>query len=123
MTHHECGILAVRRVERLPDEMRREVESFLYRYNGLLENKSTNKEEALAWIYDTYLTTHPHPDYNGTITRTLVDHYRKTKGLPAIAWLAIKKDPIKSRELDDARNARAREGNARLLELFFRKAA
>ncbi|MBI3486275.1 Fic family protein [Candidatus Daviesbacteria bacterium] len=122
-TQYIDGLPVVRSAVSLPDDMKRDVQSFLYRYNGLLENDSTNQAAALAWVYDTYLTIHPHPDYNGTITRTLIDHYRKVKGLPSIDWFAIKKDPIKSRELDDARYARARESDPRLLEQFFRKVA
>jgi|GEM_PF-3891713 len=94
------------------------LERFLKEYNRVIHESSSYM--ALAWIYGTYRSMHPHPDYNGTMARTLVDYYIHKKGLRAIDWLAVLSAiNILRKELDLAWEAYALDGNTQPLNAWF----
>ncbi|MBI2596800.1 hypothetical protein HYW41_01465 [Candidatus Daviesbacteria bacterium] len=100
---------------------RRVIENhFLPQYNELLQEPDPYDPISLAWIYGTYIGIHPHPDYNGTMTRTLVDNYLHKRGLPMIDWLQIKKDIDAEMELVKAWDKYAFAGDREILEDWFR---
>lgn len=105
-----------------PADRRKAVERFLSKYNRILHNPGHNTYDQ-TWIYGTYTTVHPHTDYNGTMTRTLVDYYRQTNGLPPIDWLDIKRNQDKGREIEDARRLYEIMGESEPLEKVFRQIA
>lgn len=103
---HEIGNqeLAPYIAGRSATDRRSTVLRFLSRYNYYREKPSGTETEALAWIFGTYLSIHPHPDYNGTMTRTLINGYLLKRGLGPIDWSVIRQDPAAESELNKGRH-------------------
>lgn len=68
------------------------VSDFLDLYNLFLSGQDRDEYRDLAQIYGLYICVHPHWDYNGTTTRTLVDNYLRRKKLANIDWIKEKSD-------------------------------
>lgn len=92
---------------------------FLEEYNSFIQSPFTNKLEALAWTYGTYLGLHPHLDYNGTMTRILIDNFLQKKNMPGIDWLACKVDQSNMTALNQGTNDFVLKKDSAHLEQFF----
>lgn len=101
-----------------PYQREQAVQTYLERYNNLAGEKR-NASSDLAWMYATYISIHPHWDGNGTMTRTLVDHYLHRNGLPDINWYAIKADGRELTGLNEAEEKYAFEGDESPLQRWF----
>lgn len=99
-------------------DRRRSVGRFLSRYNDYLDQTPGLEKEALAWIYGTYTSIHPHPDYNGTMTRVLINGYLLKKGFATIDWLGIKQEEKADNELERGRGEFTRGRTSYLKQWF-----
>ena len=69
----------------LMSDKRNAIKYYLREYNAILDFPSS-AEYDMSMIYATYLTIHPHADGNGTMARTLVDHYCDRRGIARVDW-------------------------------------
>lgn len=100
-------------------DRRRAVVCFLSQYNYHLDEASGREKEALAWIFGTYLSIHPHPDYNGTMIRILINGYLLKRSLGPIDWSVIRQDPAAESELNKGRHEFAFRDNPYSLKRWF----
>ena len=103
-------------------EFRDTVDMYLTWYNDMvLGSRVADRSESPTWITGTYLAIHPHPDYNHTMTRTLVDTYLAHKGLPLVNWRGIKRDERSRRAYQEAIDQYIFRGDTKPLADQFQK--